>query len=69
VVDANPHKQNKFLPGSHIPVVSEKSIKEVKPDFILIFPWNIKSEVTKQLNYVNEWGCKFVVAIPNLQEL
>jgi 2-polyprenyl-3-methyl-5-hydroxy-6-metoxy-1,4-benzoquinol methylase len=69
VVDANPHKQNKFLPGSHIPVVSEKSIKEVKPDFILIFPWNIKSEVTKQLKYVSDWGCKFVVAIPNLQEL
>ena len=69
VVDANPHKQDKYLPGSHIPVVSEHFIKEQKPDYIIIFPWNIKDEVMEQLAYVKEWGGKFVVAIPTLQIL
>lgn len=67
VVDANPHKQNKFLPASHIPVVTEAAIKETKPDFIIILPWNIKEEVTQQLSYIKDWGGKFVVAIPGLQ--
>ena len=69
VVDANPHKQNKYLPGSHIPVLSEQFIKEQKPDYIIIFPWNIKDEVMEQLAYIKEWGGKFVVAIPTLQIL
>ncbi|MEO7523029.1 MAG: class I SAM-dependent methyltransferase [Ferruginibacter sp.] len=67
VVDANPHKQNKFLPASHIPVTDEKFIKETKPDYILILPWNLKEEVTSQLSYIREWGGKFVVPIPALQ--
>jgi 2-polyprenyl-3-methyl-5-hydroxy-6-metoxy-1,4-benzoquinol methylase len=67
VVDASPHKQNKYLPGSHIPVVSEETIKKEKPDFILILPWNIQSEITQQLQYINEWGGKFVVPIPQLK--
>ena len=67
VVDANPHKQNKFLPGSHIPVVSENILKENQPDYIIIFPWNIKEEIVEQLSYVREWGGKFVIAIPELQ--
>ena len=67
VVDANPHKQNKFLPGSHIPVVSENVLKENQPDYIIIFPWNIKEEIVEQLSYVREWGGKFVIAIPELQ--
>jgi 2-polyprenyl-3-methyl-5-hydroxy-6-metoxy-1,4-benzoquinol methylase len=66
VVDANPHKQNKFLPGSHIPVVAEEYIKVSKPDYIIIFPWNIKDEVVEQLNYIYEWEGQFVVAIPEL---
>ena len=65
VVDANPHKQNKFLPGSHIPVVSENVLKENQPDYIIIFPWNIKEEIVEQLSYVREWGGKFVTAIPS----
>ena len=69
VVDANPHKQNKFLPGSHIPIVTENYIKEVEPDYVIIFPWNIKDEIIQQLNYVRAWGCKFVIAIPELQVL
>lgn len=66
VVDANPHKQNKYLPASHIPVVNEDEIKKEKPDFIFILPWNLKNEITEQLSYINNWGGKFVVAIPTL---
>lgn len=69
VVDLNPAKQGKFLPGSRIPIVTEASLKTAKPDYILILPWNIKDEVIAQLAYVREWGGKFVVAIPNLQIL
>lgn len=69
VVDANPHKQNKFLPGSHIPVVAENMLKEVKPDYVIIFPWNIKDEIVEQLNYIREWNGRFVIAIPELQVL
>jgi SAM-dependent methyltransferase len=69
VCDANPHKQNKFLPGSHIPVVSEKVLNERKPDYVVIFPWNIKKEITEQLSYIKDWGGKFVIAVPGLQVL
>ena len=67
VVDANPHKQNKFLPASHIPVVNEAELKKARPDYIIILPWNLKKEITEQLNYIREWGGKFVVAIPELE--
>ncbi|MFN8294928.1 MAG: class I SAM-dependent methyltransferase [Chitinophagales bacterium] len=67
VVDANPHKQDKYLPGSHIPVVDEHYIKEHKPDFVIIFPWNLKEELTGQLSYIKEWGGKFVIPIPALE--
>ena len=67
VADASPFKQGKYLPGSHIPIVQEKWIKEKKPEFVLIFPWNIKKEIIKQLNYIREWGGKFVTAIPGLK--
>jgi len=67
VVDANPHKQNKFLPASHIPVVNEQYLKEQKPDFVIIFPWNLKDEIIDQLDYIKEWGGKFVIAIPKLE--
>jgi len=64
VVDASPHKQGKFLPGSHIPVVAEGEIKRVKPDFVLIFPWNIQAEILEQLKYIREWGGNFLLPIP-----
>ena len=67
VVDANPHKQNKFLPASHIPVVDEQYLKNRKPDFVIILPWNLKDEVTAQLQYIRAWGGKFVVPIPQLE--
>ena len=67
VVDANPHKQDKFLPASHIPVLNESHLRSNKPDFVLILPWNLKDEITAQLEYIKEWNGKFVVPIPELQ--
>lgn len=67
VVDASPHKINKFIPGAHIPVVSEGLIRENKPDFVVILPWNLKEEISSQLHYIRAWDAKFVVAIPQLQ--
>lgn len=67
VVDASPYKQNKFLPGSHIPVVNEDELKKQKPDFIFILPWNIKDEIIKQLHYVKDWKAKFIITIPELK--
>lgn len=67
VVDANPYKQNKYLPASHIPVVTEDNIRKYQPDFVIIFPWNIKEEVMNQLEYIKEWGGRFVIPIPYLE--
>lgn len=69
VIDANPHKQNKFLPASHIPVYKESEIKRTKPDYVLILPWNLKEEIVKQLSYIRDWGGKFVIPIPELEIL
>lgn len=66
VVDANPHKQNMFLPASHIPVVAESHLKKEKPDYVVILPWNLKEEITHQLAYIKEWNAKFVIPIPEL---
>ena len=67
VVDANPHKQDKFLPASHIPVVNEEYLKNEKPDFVIILPWNLKDEIMNQLSYIRDWGGKFVIPIPELE--
>lgn len=67
VVDLNPAKKGKFLPGSRVPVVDESAIKDRKPDYIVILPWNLREEVKAQLSYVREWDCKFVTAVPSLQ--
>jgi hypothetical protein len=66
VVDASPHKQNKYLPGSHIPVYDEKKISAYKPDYVIILPWNLKKEISDQLSYIREWGGKFVIFIPEV---
>lgn len=66
VADASPHKQNKYLPGMHIPVVAEERIKEQQPHYVVILPWNLKDEIAEQLNYIKNWGGKFVVAVPEL---
>jgi SAM-dependent methyltransferase len=67
VVDKNPAKQGKYMPGSRIPIKSEKYIRNFKPDYIVILPWNLKKEVIQQLDYIREWGGKFVVVVPKLE--
>ncbi|HRI00838.1 MAG TPA: class I SAM-dependent methyltransferase [Saprospiraceae bacterium] len=69
VIDLNPSKQNKYLPGSYIPVFDETYLISHKPDVLIILPWNIKDEIILQLNYAKEWGCKFYIAIPSLQQV
>jgi SAM-dependent methyltransferase len=66
VVDRNPAKQGKFLPGSRIPVRGEEYLTQTRPDFIVILPWNLQAEVMDQLAYASQWGAQFVVAIPQL---
>ena len=67
VVDASPHKQGKYLPGSRIPIVNESYIREHRPDVVLVLPWNLREEITAQLGYLSEWGGRFAVAIPRLE--
>lgn len=67
IVDRNPSKIDKFTPGSRIPIVSEDLILETKPDFIIVFPWNLIDEIKSQLSYVKQWNCKLVTFIPNTQ--
>ena len=67
VVDLSPHKQNKYLPGSHIPVLSEEQLKKTKPDFVIIIPWNLKTEISNQLSYIKDWGGRFVIFVPDTQ--
>ena len=66
VVDRNPYKHDKFLPGTHIPVFAPEKIAETRPDFILILPWNLKDEISEQLEYTREWGAQLVVPIPEV---
>jgi len=66
VVDRNPAKQGKYLPGSRIPIVDEQYLREMRPDHILILPWNLKQEVMQQLDYVRDWDAQFVTAVPEL---
>jgi 2-polyprenyl-3-methyl-5-hydroxy-6-metoxy-1,4-benzoquinol methylase len=66
VVDANPNKQGKYLPGSHIPVVSEDLLKQFQPNFVVIFPWNLSAEIMNQLSYIRTWGGRFLIPIPNV---
>lgn len=66
VVDASPHKQGCWLPGSRIPVVAEGLIRETRPDYVIILPWNLRKEIAAQLTYIREWGGKFVTTIPQL---
>ena len=65
-VDRSPHKQGRFLPGSHIPIYHPDRIRETKPDYVVILPWNLKDEIIEQLQYIREWGGRFVVPIPQV---
>ena len=66
VVDRNPAKKGKYMPGSHIPIVGEERLRQDHPDYVLILPWNLREEIISQLSYVRDWGGRFVSAIPGL---
>jgi SAM-dependent methyltransferase len=68
-VDRSPYKQGKFLPGTRIPIHHPDRIREVRPDYVLILPWNFKDEIVQQMAYIREWAGKFVVPIPQVQVL
>jgi hypothetical protein len=63
-VDRSPHKQGTWLPGSRIPVYAPERLRETRPDYVLILPWNIREEVMQQVGYIREWGGRFIVPIP-----
>lgn len=67
VVDRNPAKQGKYMPGSRIPIVAEAVLREKRPDYVVILPWNLHNEVMQQLDYVQGWGSRLVTAVPTLQ--
>lgn len=66
-VDRNPYKHGKFLPGTHIPIFPPEKIRETKPDYVFILPWNLKNEIREQLSYIRKWGGKLVVPIPEVE--
>ena len=66
-VDRNPYKQGKYTPGTHIPICPVEKVKETKPDYLLILPWNLKDEVMAQMAYIREWGGQFVIPIPEVR--
>jgi SAM-dependent methyltransferase len=66
-VDRSPHKQGKFLPGTHIPIHHPDRIAADRPEFVLVLPWNLRTEITAQLGYVAEWGGQLVYPIPSLE--
>ncbi len=66
-VDRSPYKQGKFLPGTHIPILNPERIRERRPDYVLILPWNLKVEIMRQLEYIRDWGGKFIVPIPQVE--
>ena len=66
-VDRNPYKQDRFLPGTHIPILAPDQIVEKRPDYVLILPWNIKTEICAQMGHIRDWGGKFLVAVPELK--
>jgi SAM-dependent methyltransferase len=64
VVDRSPHKQGRFLPGTHIPIRAPEEVARTKPDYLLVLPWNLRDEIVQQMAHVREFGCRFVVPIP-----
>jgi SAM-dependent methyltransferase len=67
VVDRNPAKQGKFMPGSRIEIVNEDDLKDFRPDVVLVLPWNLSPEIDSQLAYVRQWGGRLLVAIPEVR--
>jgi len=65
-VDRSPHKQGNLLPGTRIPIYPPEKIDEVKPDYVLILPWNLKEEIMGQMSHIRDWGGRFVIPIPEV---
>jgi len=65
-VDRSPYKQGRFLPGSRIPIYHPDRLRETKPDYVIILPWNLKDEIMEQLRYIRDWGGRFIVPIPKV---
>jgi hypothetical protein len=66
-VDKSPHKQNRFLPGTHIPILHPDELKRARPDFLLILPWNLRQEIMQQTSFIRDWGGQFVLPIPEVR--
>jgi hypothetical protein len=69
VYDANPAKQDRYLPGSHVPIRAPAAVTNSRPDYVLILPWNLKDEITRQLAFIADWGGRFVIASPRTEIL
>jgi SAM-dependent methyltransferase len=67
VVDRSPHKQGRFLPGSHLPILEPDQVRRDRSDYLVVLPWNLLDEIMAQMADVREWGCRFVVPIPRLE--
>lgn len=67
VFDANPHKQGRYLPGSHVPILAPADVAKVRPDYLVILPWNLREEIIDQMAVIREWGGRFVIAVPQLE--
>ena len=67
VVDRSPHKQGRFLPGSHLPILEPDHVRRDRPAYLLLLPWNLRDEITSQMADVREWGCRFVIPVPRLE--
>jgi len=65
--DASPHKQGRYLPGSHVPILAPNDVARVKPDYLIILPWNLKDELMAQLAFIRDWGGRFVIAAPTVE--
>ena len=66
-VDLSPHKQGKFLPGTHIPIFHPDKVRETRPDYLLVLPWNLKDEIVGQMAHIREWGGQFILPIPEVR--
>jgi SAM-dependent methyltransferase len=65
-VDRSPHKQGRFLPGTHLPIFAPDHIRQTRPDYLVILPWNLRDEIIEEMSFIREWGGKFVIPIPEL---
>jgi SAM-dependent methyltransferase len=66
-VDRSPHKQNRYLPGTHIPILHPDALRQARPDYVLILPWNLRHEIMQQMSFIRDWGGQFVVPIPEVR--